>query len=289
MLSFKTCIELINVLDNYVVEFVDRIFFVFDIEHLIHPSNGKFSREYKINLLLKILNNPPAKGPFSDSFQIDLLQYMVDHFYRYEDDPKVRNSNFYDENEHIIYEDRFSYKYQSLSNSLKRDGFIIQARLIKKMLPIEIVESKTESELFRLLRKFNFTVSSGHLEQAISNHSQGYWAGANAQFRPFIESLLIDICKRILPNNKCDSANSAINILSKTVTPPFLIEDLNEVESSKCNKPFIEGFWKRLHPHGNHPGLSDEEDSTFRYHISIVVAYYLLNRLLKRKELIIEK
>ena len=75
---------------------------------------------------------------------------------------------------------------------------------------------------------------------------------------------------------------SSIILLSKTVSPAFLRADLNEVENNNCNKPFIEGFWKRLHPEGNHPGLSDEEDSTFRYHISIVVALNLLNRLTKR-------
>lgn len=182
----------------------------------------------------------------------------------------------------VRYEDRFSYKYQSLANSLKRDGYIIKETTIKKMLPAEIEEAKTESQVFTLLKKFNFLTTKGHLEQAIYNHSQGNWAGANGQFRPFIESLLIDICKAVLPNNKCESANTAINLLSKTANPVFLRSDLNEVENSNCNKPFIEGFWKRLHPEGTHPGLSDEEDSTFRYHLTIVVAYYLLNRLAQR-------
>ena len=84
-----------------------------------------------------------------------------------------------------------------------------------------------------------------------------------------------------MPANKTDNAQSAITILSKTVNPPFLRADLNEVENSNCKKPFIDGLWKRLHPEGSHPGLSDEEDSTFRYHITIVVAYYLLKRLEK--------
>ncbi len=283
MLSLKTCIELINVIDSYVVRVVDRIFVVFDIEHLIHPTLGKFSKDDKVNILLKTLKHPPTKGPFTDSFQLDLLQYMVDHFYRYEDENGSNRYVSYDPNYGTIrYEDRFSYKNLPLANSLKRDGYVIKEQTIKKMLPNEIEEAKTESELFALLNKFNFSTTKGHLEQAIKNHSQGNWAGANGQFRPFIESLLVDICKFILPNNKCENANTAINLLSKTVNPPFLRSDLNEVENPNCNKPFIEGFWKRLHPEGTHPGLSDEEDSTFRYHITIVVAYYLLKRLLSR-------
>jgi hypothetical protein len=284
MLSFKTCIELINVIDNYIDKVVNRIFAAFDLEHKVHPTFGKFGKEDKINILLKTLKYPPEKGPFSGSFQIDLLQYIVNHFYRYEDEPQNRSSMFYDRSlDNVPYEDKFSHKYPVLANSLKRDGYIMKGRTIRKMLPFEIEEAKTENELFLLLNKYNFSTTKGHLEQAILNHSQGIWAGANGQFRPFIESLLIDISKYLAPNNKCENASSAINILSKTVNPPFLRPDLNEVENTNCTKPFIEGFWKRLHPEGNHPGLSDEDDSTFRYHISIVVAHYLLNRLSKRK------
>ena len=283
MLSLKTSLELVIVIDGYIEKIIDRIYFSFDIEHLIHPSNGKLSKDAKINILIKTVKRPPPKGPYTDSFNIDLLQYMVDHFYRYEDEPQNKSSMFYDSSlDHIPYDDKFSYKYPALANSLKRDGYTIKARTIKKMLPDEIEEAKVESELMLLLDRFNFGVTKGHLEQAIFNHSQGNWAGANGQFRTFIESLLIDICQFILPNNKCESANTAINLLSKTVSPPFLRSDLNEVENSNCTKPFIEGFWKRLHPEGTHPGLSDEEDSTFRYHITIVVAYYLLKRLGRR-------
>lgn len=283
MISFKTCIELVNVIDNYVQKVVDRIFAVFDLEHKVHPTLGKFNKDDKINILIKTLKHPPSKGPFSDSFQLDLLQYMVDHFYRYEDESQNQNLMFYDKSlDHIPYDDKFSYKHLALTYSLKRDGYTIQGRTIRKMLPAEIEEAKTESKLFVLLNQFNFSTTKGHLEQAILNHSQGNWAGANGQFRPFIESLLIDICIKILPNNKCESASSAISLLSKTASPTFLRAELNEVENNNCNKPFIEGFWKRLHPEGNHPGLSDEEDSTFRYHISIVVALNLLIRLTKR-------
>jgi hypothetical protein len=283
MLSLKTSLEIVNVIDGYLEKIIDRIFFTFDIEHLIHPSNGKLTRDAKINILIKTVKNPPPKGPFSDSFNMDLLQYMVDHFYRYEDESGSKSYISYDSNFGTIrHEDKFSYKHLSLANSLKRDGYIVKGTIIKKLLPNEIEEAKIESELFTLLNKFGLSTTKGHLEQAIHNHSQGNWAGANGQFRPFIESLLIDICKIVLPNNKCESASTAITLLSKTSNPAFLRSDLNEVENPKCTKPFIEGFWKRLHPEGTHPGLSDEEDSTFRYHLTIVVAYYLLKRLASR-------
>lgn len=94
MLSLKTSLEVINVIDDYVEKIIDRIFFTFDLEHLIHPSNGKLSRDAKINLLIKTVKAPPLKGPFSDSFNMDLLQYMVDYFYRHQSD--ISKLDFYD-------------------------------------------------------------------------------------------------------------------------------------------------------------------------------------------------
>lgn len=280
MLSLKTRIELLALISRYGIKTIDRMFFVFDIEHLIHPSLGKLTVDDKLNILLKTMKRPPDKGPFTNDFNLDLLQYMVDLYYRYEDD-SGSGLPIYRAADNVIYEDRFLFDHQALTYSLTRDGYIVKGRTIKKQLPQEIEEAKSESELFTLLNKFNLTIPRGHLEQAISNHSQANWAGANSQFRTFIESLLISLCNKLVPANKIENAQSAINILSKTVNPPFLKAELNEVENSNCNKPFIEGLWKRLHPEGSHPGLSDEEDSTFRYHITIVVAYYLLKRLEK--------
>ena len=73
MLSFKTCIELINIIDKYSQKVVDRIFVVFDIQHLIHPTQGKFSMDEKVNILLKILKYLPI-GPVTESFPIELLR-----------------------------------------------------------------------------------------------------------------------------------------------------------------------------------------------------------------------
>jgi len=61
------------------------------------------------------------------------------------------------------------------------------------------------------------------------------------------------------------------------LTPPFFIPNLNEWETGKCG--FLQGLLKRLHPKGSHPGLSDEEDSTFRLHLMILTASYYLKRL----------
>ncbi len=150
------------------------------------------------------------------------------------------------------------------------------------MIPVELEAAQVENELFRLLRKYNFGITEGHLNQAIQNHTDSNWAGANSQFRTFIESLLIEISKKLTPANVVTSATVVISVLSNTVKPPFLSIALNEVKHPACDTPFVNGLWKRLHPEGSHPSLSDEEDCTFRYHICMVFSRYLLARLEQR-------
>jgi len=276
MLSLQTSIELVQVVNGYVERIVDDIFAVFDLEHLVHPLNGRFNKDQKLRILLKELKYRSKPGPFSQSIKMDVLQYMVTHFYRGIDDNTTRQS--YQELS-IPYDDKFSASHPSLAYSLKRDGYVVKGRVVTKMLPEQIVQAKTETELDHLLAKYNFETTHGHLRQAVMNHSQGNWSGANSQFRPFFESLLIDITFRLSPNEPAKSGANAILILSTRVTPPFFSASLNEIEHGGCKKPFIEGLWKRLHPAGPHPGLSDEDDCTFRYHTLIVTAHYLLKRL----------
>ena len=62
------------------------------------------------------------------------------------------------------------------------------------------------------------------------------------------------------------------------MNPPFFLLSLNEWDLSDPSG-FVQGFWKRLHPEGSHPGLSNEEDSSFRLHIVMVVANHFMRRL----------
>jgi len=45
MLSMKTCLEFVNVIDSYIEKITVKIFFAFDIKHLTNPINGKLSRD----------------------------------------------------------------------------------------------------------------------------------------------------------------------------------------------------------------------------------------------------
>ncbi|MBL7851671.1 MAG: hypothetical protein JNN04_12275 [Cyclobacteriaceae bacterium] len=275
MLSLKTKIELSFVLEKLTKAEIERIYHVFGLGQLLYPPDPGVSAAKRVNVLLEIMMGQ-SKGPFTDSFAMDILQYVVESFYRTRSPSDFHYSS-------TEYEDLFSVHYAHLANALRRDGYEVKGLQIRKMLPLEIVEARAETELIQLLNQFGFGTSRGHLEQAVSNHTKGQWASANSQFRTFLESLLIEISRKLLPLNACATAGAAINLLTNTASPPFLRKELNEVSDSKTETPFVEGLYKRLHPEGSHPGLSDEEDSTFRYHISIVFALYILKRLDQRK------
>lgn len=277
MFSNKTILDLIRLTDTFDHPDINRIMTLFKVPPL-NPAQKVTVKAKGTEIFLHLKYNK-GKGPFTDNIHKDFLQYLVDDFF-------IRRPGF--ENGDVVYngfrpsirfENAFSENNKAIANGLRRDGYIVVGNTIRKLLPEEIDEANTESELMQILDKFGFLQTKGHLSQAIDNHSQGNWAAANGQFRPFIESLLMEICGHLLPKNKCDSASAAIGLLSSTVNPPFFKVDLNEVEHAKCDKPYVEGLWKRLHPTGTHPGLSDEDDCSFRYHTTIVFAHYILKRL----------
>lgn len=277
MFSAKTNIELAFVIEKMTKANIERMLRAFSMHAYLTPpalSNAKLS-----NFFLDYLGVPGKLGPFGNTFGIDTLQYVVDNFYR-DKKPSSYSSIFSDDP--ISFDDLFSEEYPLLANSLKRDGYIVKGTEIRKALPQEIEEAQTETELFKQLDKLGLSQSRSHLQQGIDNHSSSQWAAANGQFRTFVESLLMEICSK-LSGSSCGSAANAITSLSN-LTPPFLTDVLNEVKSATngIEVGLVNGLWKRLHPQGSHPGISDEEDCTFRYHITIVFAHYLMKRLTKR-------
>jgi hypothetical protein len=149
-------------------------------------------------------------------------------------------------------------------------------------MPEAMQLSAGEDELHSLLQECEFATSLGHLEQAISAHTRGEWASANAQMRAFIESLFDQIAHWLSPSEAaaCATSHDRRELLAK-LSPPFLLPDLNEWEVGKAGG-FLQGFWRRLHPGGAHPGLSDELDSTFRLHMVLLVGLDMMRRLRNR-------
>lgn len=155
--------------------------------------------------------------------------------------------------------------------------------VLRRMLPEDVPGldfREAESEVVALLRKHQFTTSQGHLEQAIMSFSQGSWAAANAQFRTFYEGYLDEIAQKLGCNANVGSKQKR-RFLGE-LSPPFLLSDYNEWDANDNKPQFVQGLMSRMHPHGSHRGLSEEEDCTFRMQITLITARLFLRRFDQR-------
>lgn len=168
--------------------------------------------------------------------------------------------------------------------SLFEDGpRMIKVLVLKRMLPENIPGTdfrEAENELAGLLNKHGFDVPKGHLTQALAAFQRGEWSSANGELRNFYESYLNEIANA-LGYEGADSSKARRDFLGAKLDPPFLLADYNEWDAQKTQ--FVQGLMNRMHPHGGHPGLSEEEDATFRLQISLVTARLFLRRYSKRR------
>ena len=162
--------------------------------------------------------------------------------------------------------------FPELVNSLDRDGYVLDRNGLRIKLPTEVPIIAEENELIELLNRFGYSVAKGHYEQAVSAHTRSDWAAANSQLRNFVEEFFDRISEAVA----LGSFTSSHNRREALAKAGFFRSDLNEW--SNDGKGFVQGFWRRLHPQGSHPGLSEKEDSTFRLHLVIVVMHYYAKR-----------
>jgi len=148
---------------------------------------------------------------------------------------------------------------------------------LRRALPQVLDLPAADDEVHLLLDGYGFAVPKGHLDQGIAAHARGDWAAANAQFRPFIESLFDSIAEHLAAGAPLPAARNQRRIWLANRNPPFFLAALNEWDGQ--GHGFLEGFFRRLHPAGAHPGLSDEDDSTFRLHLVLLVGRNLLRRM----------
>lgn len=164
---------------------------------------------------------------------------------------------------------------QKLARLLEGDGFVVQDRNLRPAMPVDLGLPAAESELVRLLRLYGFTTPLGHLEEAFDNHARGNWASANSQLRTFLEGLLEAIAVHLDP--AAVNLPTSENRRARLAQLGFLSRDLNEW--SDDGKHFVGGLFKRLHPNGSHPGLSDSEDCTYRMHLVLLTTALFMRRL----------
>lgn len=161
----------------------------------------------------------------------------------------------------------------------------ISKPVLKRMLPADIPEldfKEAESEIEGLLSKHGLLTSLGHLAQAQSSFQRGEWAAANGQLRTFFESYLTDIATKLGYLGQ-DNMRERRKFLGE-LNPPFLLESYKEWHPNDQKPQFLQGLWSRMHPEGSHPGLSEEEDATFRLQITLVTARLFLRRYDRRTD-----
>lgn len=148
--------------------------------------------------------------------------------------------------------------------------------MLRAALPEEVDLPATDDEVHQLRKHFNFVVPMGHFDQAIEAHTRGDWAAANSQTRSFLEGLLNDIAVQIEPQ-KASQQPSSENRRALLAECGFLSKGRNEWTAD--GKNYVNGLFKMLHTDGSHPGLSDEDHSTFRLHLALITGRALLRRL----------
>lgn len=158
--------------------------------------------------------------------------------------------------------------------TLLGDGYVAAGGCVRRILPAELGVPAAEDEITRLLAKHGMSTTKGHLDEALKTHSDGHWAAANSQIRTFLDSLLDEMAERLVP--AATELPSGQARRARLAAAGFLGRDLNEW--SDDGKGFMNGLVRRLHPRGPHPGLSDDEDSTFRLHVVLLTARLLLVR-----------
>lgn len=172
---------------------------------------------------------------------------------------------------------------QRFVRALALDGFVVETSdeyrkppLLRAALPGDIDLPATDDEVHQLLKHFGFDMALGHLDQAIEAHTRGDWAAANSQTRTFMECLFEQIAAHIDPVAAA-AAGSSENRRAWLAERGFLSKTRNEWTND--GKNYVNGLFKMLHTEGSHPGLSDEDRSTFRLHVVLVTARTFLRRL----------
>ena len=185
----------------------------------------------------------------------------------------------------LLRQDHVGVHDEKLVRGLARDGYVVSwdvpdAPSLRAALPAEVDLPAADDEVHRLLRHFNFVVPLGHLAQAIEAHTRGDWAAANSQLRTFVESLFDDIARVVRPAEAAQRPSSE-NRRALLADAAFLSVARNEWTHD--GKSYVNGLFKMLHTDGSHPGLSDEDHSTFRLHVVLVTVWTFLRRLYNQR------
>lgn len=236
---------------------LNTYFFRYGLEHV---SVGSSKEQRVFSVAKHLFDNPKIPGIMSNNLAYEIVEDVVQTI--------SKNPYHYDDvtNEFI--------KYPQLRRLLLKDGFVIQDNKLIRTFESDLDFNHNETLLEKILNKHNLATAKGHYAQANNAFNRGDWAACNSQLRSYVEELLNKLAEKITGITP-DSSQAAKIALSKS-TPPIFYKELNEWLDN--GQGYFETFWKRLHPHGSHPGLSDEEDSIFRLNLVQISTLEILKR-----------
>jgi hypothetical protein len=263
--SRKTILKATDLLADVGHDDMDR----FMLEHSLEGFHWVGSVRDRVNLLVRFLLDNPLAEEDGVNMTDNIVEELVSE--------AIRNST------HGRFDyDRFVERYANLNRALERDGYTVEEGQLRQTLPQALDLPQADDEVHRLLQRYGFDVPLGHLDQAIAAHGRGEWAGANAQLRTFVEGLFDEMAQRLSVHLHLPPPENGVasRLWLAALNRPFFIPELNEWTGQGTG--YLEAFYRRLHPQGAHPGLSDEDDSTFRLHLVLVLARLLLRRLEER-------
>lgn len=264
MFSNRSIIEVVTIYDNNTHAEISRLLMSFNLQN-IAPQGSGYLKERTNAICDYLISNPQAKGPNGGNLQYEVLEYII----------KERENS---------YSDWFELYKPSVIRALNQDGFDINNGTLTSYFPQQLNIALNTDEVDHLLTKHNFGTPKSHLEQAKQAHSRGDWAACNSQIRTFIEGLFDEIAYALGSTSNPTPTDTSHNrrVFLSRLTPPFFDSNLNEWDNSN-NGGFVQGYWRRLHASGSHPGLSDKDDATFRMHMAIIVSHYYLKRFDSRQ------
>lgn len=92
MLSRQTLLEITSMIERLPKADLDLLFSIYGLSHLISGVlNDNKTNSAKAKAFLGQMMYPSKPGPYSGDFHLDAVQYLVDRYYRIEDDPALNH------------------------------------------------------------------------------------------------------------------------------------------------------------------------------------------------------
>lgn len=257
MFSRATIVDVLRLFSSKTHTELNSFFFKYGVDECVHQASNK---EDKCLCVAKyLLDNPNAEGILGGNLSFEMVEDILSFFV---------NDNYYDESSGEF------YGFPKLKRLLLKDGFIIREGKLVRLVDSTMDYVENEGVLLSILNKYQLEVAKGHYTQAINAFTRGDWAACNSQIRSFVEEVFNKLAEDLTGNRYADS-HAARTALSQC-TPKLFYPELNEWLNNGMG--YFENFWRRLHPQGSHPGLSDEYDSMFRLNLVQISILEILRR-----------